>query len=230
MERFLTTVRGAAPAADVLVVDDNSPDGTANRAEKVAAELGGIEVLRRPGKEGLGTAYRAGFAQALAGDYDVLVQMDCDLSHDPAVIPELVEAVTAGGADCAIGSRYVPGGATPNWPAHRRVLSRYGNRYTSAVLGLGIADATSGFRAYRAASLRAIRVETTRSSGYAFMSELAHRMVDQDMRMVEVPITFVDRTEGSSKMSARIILESMTLVTAWGIRDRVERLRGRSTR
>lgn len=229
VERFLTTVRAAMPAADVLVVDDNSPDGTATRAEKLGAELGRIEVLRRPGKEGLGTAYRAGFERALRGDHDVLVQMDCDLSHDPAVIPVLVEAVLDGGADCAIGSRYVPGGATPNWPVHRRVLSRYGNRYTSAVLGLGIADATSGFRAYRADALRAIEVGTTRSSGYAFMSELANRMVEQGMRVVEVPITFVDRTEGTSKMSARIIVESMALVTAWGFRDRFGRRRGRST-
>jgi dolichol-phosphate mannosyltransferase len=224
VERFLAAVRAAVPSAHVLVADDNSPDGTGTLAEKAAADLGQIDVLHRPAKQGLGAAYREGFSWAVDHGFDVVVQMDCDFSHDPAMISTLVDALGEG-ADCAIGSRYVPGGATPNWPVHRQVLSRYGNRYTSAVLGLGIHDATSGFRAYRADTLKRIRFETTRSSGYAFMSELAHRMVQEGMRLEEVPITFVDRAYGTSKMSARIIGESMALVTVWGVKVRARRLR-----
>ncbi len=226
VERFVQAVRNAAPAAHVLVVDDNSHDGTGERAEKVAAELGEVTVLHRPGKQGLGAAYREAFAWALAQGYDVVVQMDCDFSHDPVMILPLIEAVTVADeglapADCAIGSRYVPGGSTPNWPFHRRALSRYGNRYTSGVLGLGINDATGGFRAYRADTLRTIRVETTRSNGYAFMSELALRMAEASLRVVEIPITFVDRAYGTSKMSIRIMSESMALVTSWGLKARL---------
>ncbi len=220
VERLLAAVRAAVPDADVLVVDDNSPDGTGELVEKVASDLGQIDLLTRKAKEGLGAAYRDGFARALADGYDVIVQMDCDLSHDPEAVPLLVDAVV-GGADCSVGSRYVPGGSTPNWPLHRRVLSRWGNRYTSAVLGLGVRDATSGFRAYRGDTLRAIEVGTTRSSGYAFMSELAYRMMQRDLDIAEIPITFVDRTVGTSKMSLRIIAESMGLVTLWGVRTRV---------
>ncbi len=221
VERFLTTLRRAAPSVDILVVDDNSPDGTGGLAEKVAAEIGGIAVLHRPGKEGLGAAYREAFARALTEDHDVIIQMDCDFSHDPAVVPTLIDAVAVdGGAGAAIGSRYVPGGSTPNWPVHRRLLSRYGNLYTSAVLGLGVSDATSGFRAYRAETLRRIDVASTRSSGYAFMGELAHRMVQAGISIEEIPITFVDRTHGTSKMSAKIIAESMVRVTLSGVRAR----------
>lgn len=219
VERLLTAVRAAVPDAEVLVVDDNSPDGTGELVEKVASDLGQIDLLTRSAKEGLGAAYRDGFAKALADGYDVIVQMDCDLSHEPEAIPTLVAAVVAG-ADCSVGSRYVPGGSTPNWPVHRRILSRVGNRYTSAVLGLGVRDATSGFRAYRSDTLRAIEVGTTRSSGYAFMSELAYRMVQQELEIAEVPITFVDRAYGTSKMSLRIIAESMGLVTVWAVRAR----------
>ena len=224
---FLGRVREAAPEVDILVADDNSPDGTGKLAEKVGAELGQIQVMHRPSKEGLGAAYRAGFGQGLAEDYDVIVQMDCDFSHDPAVLPDLIAAVTTGGADCAIGSRYVPGGSTPNWPFYRSLLSRYGNRYTAALLQLGIRDATSGFRAYRASTLRRIECGTTRANGYAFQTELAYRMVQEGLVIVEVPITFVDRALGKSKMSARIISESMALVTFWGVRSRVSRLTGR---
>ncbi|CAN5674323.1 polyprenol monophosphomannose synthase [soil metagenome] len=224
VERFLAAVRTAVPDTDVLVVDDNSPDGTGELAEKASADLGRITVLHREAKEGLGAAYRHAFGWALDEGFDVVVQMDCDFSHDPAVIGQLIAAVEAG-ADCSIGSRYVPGGSTPNWPLHRQVLSRYGNRYTSAVLGLGIKDATSGFRAYRSATLEAIDVGTTRSNGYAFMGELAHRMVDRGLQIVEVPITFVDRAYGTSKMSARIIAESMAIVTVNGIKARTGRSR-----
>ena len=223
--RFLAAVRASVPDTEILVVDDNSPDGTGELAEKAGAELGRVTVLHRPGKEGLGVAYRHGFAWALSEGFDVVVQMDCDFSHDPAVIPVLMAALDDG-ADCAIGSRYVPGGSTPNWPVYRRLLSRWGNKYTAAMLQLGINDATGGFRAYRADTLRVIHVETTRSNGYAFMSELAHRMVASGLTLVEIPITFVDRAFGTSKMSVRIMTESMAMVTGWGTRARIRRLRG----
>jgi dolichol-phosphate mannosyltransferase len=224
VDRFLRTVRTAAPAADILVCDDNSPDGTGDLAEKTAAELGRVDVLHRPGKEGLGAAYREGFRWGLDHGYDVIVQMDCDFSHDPAVIDQLL-AIMAEGVDCAIGSRYVPGGSTPGWPLHRRMLSKYGNRYTAAVLRLGIKDATGGFRAYRATTLEAIDIDGTLANGYAFQSEVALRMAQADLRLEEIPITFVDREHGTSKMSVKIMAESMARVTTWGIRSRL----GRST-
>ena len=222
---LLRAVRSAVPEAEVLVLDDNSPDGTGKLAEEIADELGSITVLHRQAKEGLGAAYREGFAWALARPFDVVVQMDCDLSHDPAELPAMIALVSDGDVDCAIGSRYVPGGSTPNWPLHRRLLSRYGNRYTAAVLGLPVHDVTSGFRAYRSEVLRAIHPETTRSNGYAFMSELARRLIGEDCTFREHPITFVDRAYGTSKMSVAIMVESLTLVTAWGARQRLARLR-----
>ncbi len=218
--RFLVAVRSAAPGVDILVADDNSPDGTGELAEKAAAELGGVEVLHRPGKEGLGNAYRHGFRWGLDHGYDVIVQMDCDFSHDPAMIPTLLAAVDDG-VDCAIGSRYVPGGSTPGWPWYRRWLSRYGNRYT-AVLQLPIRDATGGFRAYRATTLERIDIDSTRANGYAFQSEVAFRMADAALRLEEIPITFVDREFGTSKMSVRIMAESMARVTTWGVRHRIQ--------
>ncbi len=221
---LLRAIREAAPDVDVLVIDDASPDGTAVAAEEVAEELGRIDVLRRPGKNGLGNAYRDGFARAIAGGADVLVTMDADFSHDPGFITALL-AELADGHDLAIGSRYVPGGETPNWPVHRRAMSKYGNRYTRFVLGLPVQDATSGFRAYRASTLEAIDVGATRASGYAFMTELAFRISRRGGRISEVPIVFLDRDRGTSKMSGRIIAESMARVTWWGLRDRVRNLR-----
>jgi len=219
---LLRALRAEAPEASVLVIDDASPDGTADVAEAVAEEVGKVTVLRREVKDGLGNAYRAGFARALADGHDALVTMDADLSHDPAVVPILL-ARLADGDDLVIGSRYVPGGSTPAWPFHRRTLSRYGNRYTGWVLGLAVRDITSGFRAYRASSLLAIEYATTRASGYAFMTELAARMADHGARISEVPIEFRDRRRGTSKMSGRIIAESMARVTWWGVRGRVRR-------
>ena len=219
---FLTKLRAAVPDADVLVVDDNSPDGTGDLAEQAAKELGQIEVMHRPGKSGLGVAYRAGFAWGLERDYQVLVQIDADLSHDPAVLPTLLSALDDG-ADLVIGSRYVPGGSVPHWPMHRRALSRYGNWYTSLALRTGVKDATAEFRAYRAEMLRKVRYDTTRAVGYGFQIELAYRVWRVGGRIVEVPITFTDRTRGQSKMSARIAAEELLLVTWWGIRDRFRR-------
>lgn len=224
VEELLRQVRATVPAADILVVDDNSPDGTADLAEEVGADLGQVKVLRRPVKDGLGNAYRAGLSHGLDEGYEALVQMDADFSHDPAVLPELL-ARLGDGADVAIGSRYVPGGSIPHWPALRRALSRYGNRYAVALLGLDVHDATAGFRAYRADLLREIRVGTTRANGYGFLMELAHRTAQRGATAAEVPITFTDRVRGTSKMSVRIMVESMALVTWWGARDRLRRTR-----
>jgi dolichol-phosphate mannosyltransferase len=226
---LLRAVRAAVPDADVLVVDDNSPDGTAALVEETAAEQDQIKLLRRAGKQGLGSAYRQGFALALDEGYDVVVSMDVDFSHDPAVLPELLRLIAAG-ADAVIGSRYVPGGATVDWPLPRRLLSRWGNRYTSFVLGLRVRDCTSGYRAYRAGALRAIHPASTTAEGYAFLTELVRRLVRQGANVVETPIVFTDRRYGVSKMSGRIVVESMLLVTRWAIRDRVRELTGRAGR
>jgi glycosyltransferase involved in cell wall biosynthesis len=225
---LLTAIRASAPDADVLVVDDNSPDGTGDLAEKAAVELGAIEVLRRPVKDGLGNAYREAFGRAIEGGYEVIVTLDADFSHDPTVIPVLVGLVEQG-ADLAVGSRYVPGGATPNWPRYRLVLSRYGNRYAGWMLGLRLRDATSGFRAYRAELLHDIRFDTTHSNGYAFMTELAYRASAYRADVREHPITFTDRTRGTSKMSALVIVESMLRVTWWGGKLRLRRRKARRT-
>jgi len=219
---LLAAVRSTLPTADILVVDDNSPDGTASIVEEVAAELGQIKLLRRPGKHGLGSAYREGFVVALDEGYDAVVSMDVDFSHDPASLPELLALLEAG-ADAVIGSRYVPGGATEDWPLHRRVLSRWGNRYTSLVLRLQVRDCTSGFRAYRASALASIEPSSTTAEGYAFLTELVRRLVRAGYRVMESPITFRDRQYGESKMSSRIIVESMLLVTRWGARDLLTR-------
>ena len=222
----LRKARAAMPDADVLVVDDNSPDGTADLAESVGREVGGVTVLRRPGKAGLGSAYRAGFAHGLIEGYDVMFEMDSDLSHDPAALPELYAAIE-GGADLAIGSRYVPGGSIPNWPTHRLMLSRGGNRYVRLVLGLDVRDSTAGFRAYRSTALAKIDLEAVRADGYAFQIEMAYAVARNGGTITEVPIAFTDRVRGTSKMSGRIVVEAMLLVTWWGVRDRVLR-RGRS--
>jgi len=223
IDDLLRAIRAKAPEVDVLVIDDASPDGTADAAEAVGAELGQVQVLRRAAKDGLGNAYRAGFAQALAQGYDVLVTFDADFSHEPDAIPALLRKLDEDGCDLVIGSRYVEGGSTPNWPAHRRALSRYGNRYTGWVLRLPVRDITSGFRAYRASTLLAIEYATTRASGYAFMTELAVRIEAKGATIGEVAIEFRDRERGTSKMSGRIIAESMARVTWWGIRGRLRR-------
>jgi dolichol-phosphate mannosyltransferase len=224
IQSFLAAVRRAAPSADVLVVDDNSPDGTGPLAEQTAAELGQIKVLHRPGKQGLGSAYRNGFMVALDEGYDVIVSMDVDFSHDPGVIPSMLAAIESG-ADAVIGSRYVPGGGTADWPLHRRLLSRWGNRYTGMVLGLGVRDCTSGFRAYRSTALRAIQPGSTTAEGYAFLTELVRRLISKRLDVREVPIVFRDRQLGTSKMSTPIIIESMLLVTRWGVADIFHRRR-----
>jgi dolichol-phosphate mannosyltransferase len=215
-------IRYAMPDAHILVVDDGSPDGTADAAEALAAEVGALDVMRRPGKAGLGTAYLDGFRWGLAAGHDILIEMDADLSHDPASLPALVGAVDDG-ADLAIGSRYVPGGSIPDWAWHRRALSRWGNRYAAFVLGLSVRDATAGFRAYRAERIAALDLAHIRADGYAFQIEMAYRLVRAGGRVVEVPISFGERIRGTSKMSGRIVVEALVLVTGWAVRDRVFR-------
>ena len=224
IERVLRLVRGAVPAADVLVVDDGSPDGTADLADRVGAELGAISVLRRPGKAGLGSAYRAGFRQGLADGHDVLVEMDSDLSHDPEALPELLAALSDDVA-LVVGSRYVPGGSIPDWSLHRRLLSRWGNRYAALLLGLDVRDATSGFRAYRSDAVGRLDLDRIRADGYGFQIEMAYRIARDGGRIAEVPISFTDRVLGKSKMSSRIVVEALVLVTWWAIRDRLLRRR-----
>jgi dolichol-phosphate mannosyltransferase len=219
----LRRVRAAVPSADVLVVDDNSPDGTAGLARAAGRELGQIDVTVREAKAGLGSAYRHGFSLALDRGYEALIQMDADLSHDPSAIPTLLRALDDG-VGMVIGSRYVPGGKIPHWPAYRRALSKYGNLYTRAALGLTITDTTSGFRAWRATTLVEIDALGTTASGYLFQIELAYRVVQGGQRLAEVPITFTDRVRGYSKMNGRVIAEELTHVTWWGFRDRVRKL------
>lgn len=215
-------LREAVPSAHMLIVDDNSPDGTGALADAIAADLGQIDVLHRPSKDGLGPAYRAGLTWGLDAGYDVIVQMDADLSHDPAALPALLAAIDEG-ADVAIGSRYVPGGSIPNWPWLRRALSRYGNAYTGFALRTGVADATAGFRAYRADALRAIDPGRTRATGYGIQIEITYRMSRNGAKIVEVPIVFSDRTRGNSKMSLKVAAEEMFLVSWWGLTDRLAR-------
>ena len=219
----LRRVRTALPDGHVLVVDDSSPDGTAAIARTVALEVGDVEVLERPARSGgLGAAYREGFGWALQRGYDVVFEMDADLSHDPAELPTLLAAVRDG-ADLVIGSRYIPGGSIPSWARWRRALSRWGNRYADAVLRLGVSDATSGFRAYAADALADVDFERVRANGYAFQIEMAYRLVRRGRKVTEVPIVFIERAEGTSKMNWRIIVEALALVTGWGLRDRISR-------
>lgn len=218
----LGQVRAAAPEVDILVVDDNSPDGTADLARAAAEELGQIDVEVRAQKDGLGNAYRHGFRIGIERGYEVLMQMDADLSHDPEAVPSLLAAVDAG-ADAVIGSRYVPGGSIPHWPWYRRAMSKYGNSYACTVLGMSVRDATSGFRAYRVEVLREIDVDSTRAKGYGFQIETAYRVQRAGQKLGEVPITFTDRVRGYSKMSLTVAAEELLLVTWWGLRDRVLR-------
>ncbi len=220
IEAVLGAVRRVVPFVDILVVDDASTDGTADLADTLADELGCLTVLRRSGPRGLGHTYRAGFAVGIAAGYDVLLEMDADLSHDPADIPALLEAI-AGGADLAIGSRYAPGGGTRDWSATRRVVSGLGCWYAGRVLALGVRDATSGFRAYRANLVGAMELEATRAGGYAFQIEMVRHARRRGARIVEIPITFQDRTLGHSKMSVAIAVEALLLVTRWALRDRI---------
>lgn len=220
--RLVPAILAQDPELHVLVVDDASPDGTADAAEALADSLGQITLLRRTGQRGLGPAYRDGFRFGIARGYDVIIEMDADLSHDPAAIPALIASVR-NGADLAIGSRYIAGGATPNWPVHRRALSRVGCLYSRRMLRLRSRDLTSGFRAYRASILDAIDLDAVDATGYGFQIQMAYHVSVAGGSIAEVPITFRDRVAGSSKMSPAIIAEAMVLVTRWGIHARMHR-------
>jgi glycosyltransferase involved in cell wall biosynthesis len=217
----------ASDTVDVLVVDDGSPDGTAEIAQALAGEIGGVEVLRRPAKSGLGSAYREGFKIGLGRGYEALVEMDADLSHDPAVLGDLLAELDSG-ADLVIGTRYMPGGRIPDWPWHRRAISRAGNLYARWMLGLSARDATSGYRAYHRRALERINLTAVRADGYGFQVEMAYKVERAGGVLAEVPIEFHDRTLGRSKMSSRIVAEALALVTWWGIsaRWRARRKRG----
>lgn len=216
-------VRRAVPEADVLIADDNSPDGTGAIADELAAADPQIHVLHRPGKQGLGAAYIAGFGWAREHSYDAVVEMDADGSHAPEQLPRLLDA--ARDADVVLGSRWVRGGKVVNWPVHRLLLSRGGTLYTRMALGLPLKDATGGYRVYRLPVLDKIEVETVTSQGYCFQIELAWRSYRNGFRVVEVPITFAERERGNSKMSSAIVREALWRVTVWGAQSRRDALR-----
>jgi dolichol-phosphate mannosyltransferase len=204
----------AAPAVDILVVDDNSPDGTGELADRLAAHEPRVKVLHRAGKQGLGKAYLAGFAWALERGYGLVLEMDADFSHDPQRLPAMLAA--AEGADLVLGSRYVAGGGTVNWGLGRRLLSRGGSFYARTILGLRVRDLTGGFKCFRREVLEAIDLPSVSCTGYAFQIELTYRAVRRGFRVAEVPIVFADRRVGQSKMSRRIVLEALAKV--WAIR------------
>jgi len=223
LERIVERVRSAVPEAHVLVVDDNSPDGTGKQAEALAESDPHVHVLHRLGKEGLGAAYLAGFSWGLDSGYDVLVEMDADGSHQPEQLPRLLAALRD--ADLVLGSRWVPGGSVVNWPTSRKILSRGGNLWTRIALGVPLKDATGGYRAFRRQTLLGLGLDNVASAGYCFQVDLAWRALKAGYRVVEVPITFVEREYGDSKMSRKIVLEALLLTTAWGAAYRAGQLR-----
>lgn len=220
-DNLATVVAGvlaADVAVDVLIVDDASPDGTGEVADRLADAHAQVQVMHRQRKQGLGPAYRAGLGWGLEQGYDLLVEMDADLSHDPAALPAILGATAD--HDLVLGSRYVPGGRIDNWPWHRRALSSWGNRYVRLVTGMPLRDATSGYRAFRAPVLHAIGLGRLRSDGYSFQIETALRAWRGGFAVTEVPITFVERRAGASKISRRIVVEALWRVLLWGLQSR----------
>ena len=217
-------VLSAIPEADLFIIDDNSPDGTGKIADELAAADERIHVVHRPGKDGLATAYRTGFQAALEEGYPTIVEIDADCSHQPEELPRLLRGLA--GADVVLGSRWVPGGAALNWPKSRAILSRAGNAYARVMLGIPLHDMTGGYRVYRASALRKIELENVECVGYCFQIDLARRAVLAGLKVAEVPITFVERTRGASKMSGSIVSEALWRVTRWGIMWRLRRYRG----
>jgi dolichol-phosphate mannosyltransferase len=215
ISEMLQALRSVVPECHVLVVDDASPDGTAARARELRDELGQIDVLERNAKSGLGRAYRAGFAWGLSAGFDHFVEIDCDFSHDPTALPALL--AVSDEYEVVIGSRYVPGGQIPRWTWSRRLLSRGGNQYASTMLGLKVADSTSGFRVYAKTALEKIDFETVLADGYGFQIEMTYRARRNGASIVEMPISFSDRQRGVSKMSGTIVIEALGLVTKWAI-------------
>jgi dolichol-phosphate mannosyltransferase len=223
VERIVARTRTAVPTANILIADDNSPDGTGKLADALAAADDHVHVMHRIGKEGLGAAYLAGFEWGLRHGYDILVEMDADGSHQPEQLPRLLEALPD--ADLVLGSRWVAGGSVVNWPKSREVLSRGGNLWTRIALGIPLKDATGGYRAFRRATLLGLGLDNVASAGYCFQVDLAWRALKAGFRVVEVPITFVEREYGDSKMSQRIVIEALVRTTAWGIAHRANQLR-----
>ncbi|MFI1468178.1 polyprenol monophosphomannose synthase [Streptomyces wuyuanensis] len=225
IEPIVSRVRAAVPEADILVADDNSPDGTGKIADELSAEDDQVHVLHRKGKEGLGAAYLAGFRWGIDNGYGVLVEMDADGSHQPEELPRLLTALK--GADLVLGSRWVPGGRVVNWPKSREMLSRGGSTYSRLLLGVPIRDVTGGFRAFRKETLEGLGLDDVASQGYCFQVDLARRAVETGFHVVEVPITFVERELGDSKMSRDIVVEALWRVTAWGVGARAGKIIGR---
>jgi dolichol-phosphate mannosyltransferase len=215
LRTFLDQVFAVAPEVDVLIVDDNSPDGTGQMADEIAAKDRRVSVLHRPCKLGLGTAYLTGFRRALDAGYDVVFEMDTDLSHDPKYIPAFLRAIDAG-AEVVIGSRNVPGGGVEGWGAGRHVISKGGSLYSRTILGLRVHDLTSGYKAFTRRALDAIDLDRVQSNGYSFQIELTYRAIRRGMHVTEVPIVFVDRRAGQSKMSRKIFFEAIAMV--WKLR------------
>lgn len=220
---ILDRVRAAVPSADILVVDDNSPDGTGSQAQQRSDLDQQIHVMHRLGKDGLGAAYLSGFAWGLQQGFDVIVEMDADGSHQPEQLPLLLEALID--ADLVLGSRWVPGGGTQNWSRGREILSRGGNTYTRLMLGINISDATGGYRAFRADALRKLNLNEVASQGYCFQVDLAWRASQRGLVVKEVPIIFVEREIGTSKMSRKIVTEALWRVTLWGAERRLKELK-----
>jgi dolichol-phosphate mannosyltransferase len=225
---LVARILASVPHADVLVVDDSSPDGTGAIADRMAAEEPRIQVLHRPTKEGLGKAYLAGFRWALAHDYDVIGEIDADGSHQPEQLPQLLAALED--ADLVIGSRWVPGGSVTNWAFTRELLSRGGNLYTRLLLGINVRDATAGYRLFRRTTLEKIDLDDVSSYGYVFQADLAFRTLRAGLRVVEVPIEFVERVRGDSKMTRDVATESLRRITRWGLSERRRQLRERRSR
>jgi dolichol-phosphate mannosyltransferase len=226
---ILGRVRAAVPEAEILVADDNSPDGTGDLAEQIAGTDGNVHVLHRPGKQGLGAAYLDGFSWALAHGYDIVVEMDADGSHPPEQLPDLLARIDAG-ADLVLGSRWVDGGSVVNWPRSREIISRGGSLYSRLALGLQLRDITGGYRAFRSTALEKLDLAEVASQGYCFQVDLAQRAVRRGLRVDEVPITFVEREHGISKMNRGIVVEALWRVTRWGIRYRTAQVAGQVRR
>lgn len=224
VNRVVSRVRSAVPEAAVLIADDNSPDGTGKIADEIAAGDESVHVLHRRTKEGLGAAYLAGFRWGSERGFGVLVEMDADGSHQPEELPRLLTALK--GADLVLGSRWVPGGRVVNWPRSRTFLSRGGSTYSRLLLDVPLRDVTGGYRAFRREALEELGMDTVASQGYCFQVDLAHRAVRAGLRVVEVPITFVERQRGNSKMSRDIVAEALWRVTAWGVEARVKKILG----
>ncbi|WP_239021584.1 polyprenol monophosphomannose synthase [Nocardioides jishulii] len=224
VEWIIGRLRAAQPHVDVLVMDDNSPDGTGKIVDAIAERDPQVQVVHRTEKAGLGAAYRHGFRVALDQGYDVIGEMDADGSHQPEQLQRLLDAI-AEGADLVIGSRWIPGGSIVNWPKSREMLSRGGNIYVRLLLGMPVKDATAGFRLFRRATLEAIDIDTVTSTGYVFQTDMAYRTLQQGLTVREVPIEFIERERGDSKMSKDVATESLKLITKWGISERAAQLR-----